>query len=37
LMNASMLTESDESRTKSPQWSNNEVSISEIDLDDIQR
>ncbi|KAJ6893266.1 hypothetical protein NC652_027326 [Populus alba x Populus x berolinensis] len=36
LMNASMLTESDESRTKSPQWSNNEVSISEI-LDDIQR
>ena len=31
LMNASMLTESDESRTKSPQWSNNEVSISEID------
>ncbi|KAI9385169.1 hypothetical protein POPTR_011G030212v4 [Populus trichocarpa] len=37
LMNASMLTESDESRTKSPQWSNKEVSISEIDLDDIQR
>ncbi|KAJ6978831.1 receptor-like protein kinase [Populus alba x Populus x berolinensis] len=36
LMNASMLTESDESRTKSPQWSNNEVSISET-LDDIQR
>ncbi|KAJ6885630.1 hypothetical protein NC651_026305 [Populus alba x Populus x berolinensis] len=31
LMNASMLTESDESRTKSSQWSNNEVSISEID------
>ena len=31
LENTSMLSVSDESRTKSPQWSNNELSISELD------